>query len=96
MATVEAFKFDGLKLWFYSNDHRPPHIHVKRSGQWEIRVNFLGCTADHLDCTVVRIVSGKGPTKQERKQLLMLVLKYRVELLEEWSAKVIQEDENDE
>src|ERR1017187_7070431 len=41
---VEAFALDGLELWFNSSDHLPEHVHVKRRGQWEIRVYFLLCT----------------------------------------------------
>lgn len=96
MATVEAFRINGIKIWFYSHDHRPPHIHIKRNGEWEIKVNFLSCTEDHLDFSTVRIVSGSGPSKQEKKELLQLVLKHREELLIEWDAKVNQEDQNNE
>jgi hypothetical protein len=41
MATVRAFSAPGLKLWFYSNDHEPPHFHAKHTGQWEVKVYFL-------------------------------------------------------
>ncbi len=41
MATVEAFQIEGLKLWFWSNDHEPPLFHAKRAGEWEVKVHFL-------------------------------------------------------
>ena len=44
MAKLECFTIGGIELWFYSNDHLPPHFHAKRKGQWEVRVNFLEST----------------------------------------------------
>lgn len=41
MATVQAFHIEGLKLWFWSNDHEPPHFHAKWSGELEVKVHFL-------------------------------------------------------
>ena len=41
MATVQAFQVSGLKMWFWSNDHEPPHFHAKRSGEWEVKVSFM-------------------------------------------------------
>jgi hypothetical protein len=41
MAVIKAFSIAGMKLWFYSNDHEPPHFHAKRNGEWEMRVKFL-------------------------------------------------------
>ncbi len=41
MATVRAFQIGGLKMWFWSNDHEPPHFHAKRRGEWEVRVSFM-------------------------------------------------------
>jgi hypothetical protein len=49
---VDAVVLEGLDLWFNSSDHRPPHLHARRRGEWEIRVYFLLCTDDELvfDC----------------------------------------------
>lgn len=40
MAKIDCFQIPGLYCWFWSNDHDPPHFHVKRNGEWEIKVNF--------------------------------------------------------
>jgi hypothetical protein len=37
---VESFEISGLSCWFWSNDHDPPHFHVKKHGEWEIKVKF--------------------------------------------------------
>jgi len=45
---VEAIEIEGLEMWFNSSDHLPEHLHVRRRGEWEIRVYFLLCTDDEL------------------------------------------------
>ena len=40
MGKVDAVVLEGLDLWFNSSD-RPPHLHARRRGEWEIRVYFL-------------------------------------------------------
>src|SRR5438270_32830 len=40
MAKVQCFGLPGLHMWFWSNDHDPPHFHVKREGEWEIKIKF--------------------------------------------------------
>ncbi len=41
MGELAAFSIEGMKIWFWSKDHNPPHFHVKRDGQYEYRVFFL-------------------------------------------------------
>ena len=41
MSRVESFSVPGVECWFYSNDHRPPHFHARRRGEWSVRVFFL-------------------------------------------------------
>jgi len=45
MATVTAFRIPGLPIWFWSNDREPPHFHVKRRGESEVKVFFMLATA---------------------------------------------------
>ena len=86
MGQVEAFTLQGLKLWFNSSDHLPPHVHVKRRGDWEIRVFFLECTENHLACE--HNWGRRSPSATERSAILEAVLEHRVALLEEWERKV--------
>jgi Domain of unknown function (DUF4160) len=83
---VEAFTIEGLKFWFNSSDHLPPHLHVKRRGDWEIRVFFLECTENNLDCE--QKWGRKGPSAINRAAILKAVLEHRVTLLEERERKV--------
>ena len=86
MGKVEAFVLAGLDLWFNSSDHLPPHIHVKRNGEWEIRVFFLLCTRSHLEYN--RKWGRKDPPAATKAAILEAVSAHRAELLREWEQKV--------
>ena len=80
MATIRAFQLPGVTVWFWSNDHEPPHFHAKRRGEWEVKVNFL------LDPSeMVEIVwSDTKLSKKTLKELKSLAEMHRVALLEQW------------
>ena len=76
MATVTAFQIPGLQIWFWSNDHEPPHFHVKRRGEWEVKVFFMLAHDEMIE----RLGSGRPPAKE----LKYLAETHRLELLEQW------------
>lgn len=80
MATVRAFSIPGWKLWFFSNDHEPPHFHAKRAGEWEARVWFLLEQAEMIEV----VWEEKRPGTRTLKLLIQLAEEHRLELLEEW------------
>ena len=82
MATVRAFSLAGLKLWFYSNDHEPPHFHAKRSGEWEVKVHFLETAGQMIEAAG----NGTLPAAKVLKEITGLAEKHRASLLEEWEA----------
>jgi hypothetical protein len=84
LPVVAAFTIDGLRMWFWSNDHIPMHFHVERPGEWEIAVDIMGSVTE-LSYTVKW---GSGPNGSLRAQLLAQVNTHRVALVLEWSAKV--------
>ena len=86
MGRVDAFTLDGLDLWFNSSDHLPPHIHVKRSGEWEIRVFFLLCTDGRLEFN--RKWGRKDPPAATQATIREAVVKHRAALLGEWEQRV--------
>ncbi len=86
MANLECFAIDGVRLWFWSNDHNPPHFHAKRSGKWEVSVNFLESSTDRM--FVVVWLKGKEIPRADTKMLEELVQAHRDELLKEWEEKV--------
>jgi hypothetical protein len=88
VARVTAFSLPGLDLWFNSSDHMPPHFHARRAGEWEIRVFFLLCGKDHLEHTIKWSDKKRGVSRADLDALLAGALRFRVELLVEWEAKV--------
>ena len=83
MPKVETFEIPGLFCWFWSNDHNPPHFHVKRAGEWELKVNFTEGAAK-----VFELQWGDAPGAKVLKQITKMVTENRSELLAEWEAKV--------
>jgi hypothetical protein len=80
-----------MELWFYSNDHEPPHFHAKRKGEWEYRVNFPRAVGQMLD--LVWAAKKTQMSKTDRKLLEQMVEEHRFEILREWEEKV-NRDEN--
>lgn len=78
MATVSAFAISGVKFWFWSNDHEPPHFHAKKRGEWEIKVSFLEDASQ-----MIEVVLGKPPAKVQ-KTIAKLAEQHRLELLQQW------------
>jgi hypothetical protein len=83
MPTVRAFAVDGLKLWFPSNDHEPPHFHAKRSGEWEVRVHFLSNEQEMFELKW-RKTSKATVSRRDKEQIIEMVNAHRVELLQQW------------
>ncbi len=92
MPRLEVFEIEGLVLVFYSNDHDPPHFHVKRRGEWELRIFFLECTEDHLASEEVFSKRGCSMGAKHRRTLCRLIDGHRGELLREWERKVITDE----
>jgi hypothetical protein len=85
MAKVDCFEIPGLHCWFWSNDHDPPHFHVKQEGKWEIKVKFVEGEEEMFESVWGHTRSGKI-----LRQLKRAVTTHRVALLAEWEAKVNQ------
>jgi len=84
MGRVEAFSVDGLVMWFWSEDHLPPHFHVKKTGEWEITVSILQTTEGAL---AFESKWGSGPSGRLQVQLARNVVENRDALYREWSRK---------
>ncbi len=80
MANVTAFQIEGLKIWFYSDDHIPPHFHVKKSGEWEVRVCFM---LDKDEMVLLKWSNRRIPGKVLKK-ICDLAEEHRVALLTQW------------
>lgn len=83
MGKVECGSIDGLLAWFNSNDHLPPHFHVERAGEWEVRVMLLFGSVAAIESRW-----GPAPSRSDRRKILRFLEKHRTELLEEFERKV--------
>ena len=77
----------GVYCWFYSHEHKPPHFHAKRKGQWHIRVYFLRQRSEMMDRVYDRNMRGRISAK-DRNAICGLSVLHREELLKEWEKKV--------
>jgi hypothetical protein len=89
LGRIEEFSLQGLQAFFRSNDHRPPHFHVKKSGVWEIRVYVLTSSKNGLDYSF-KFPKNKSVnlTSKEKKAILSFVIENREKLLLLWSTQV--------
>ena len=86
MGRVEAFELSGMDCWFPSQDHRPPHFHAKRRGEWEVRVFFLNDRTQMVE----RKQGYRGRIKAgDLKSIYEVSERFREELLLEWERKVV-------
>jgi hypothetical protein len=83
MPKVECFRIPGLTCWFWSNDHEPPHFHIKRDGEWELKVKFM-----EADVRMFDLEWGNPPKSKTLRLIAKNVNENRIELLAEWEAKV--------
>lgn len=94
MGKVQSFKLEGLDLFFNSNDHMPPHFHVRKPGAWEIRVYFLLCSKEKGLIFDIKYPPNAQISSKDENRILKLVLENRSHLLMEWEKKVcIKEDQ---
>jgi Domain of unknown function (DUF4160) len=82
MAKVRCFEIPGLYCWFWSDDHDPPHFHVKRRGEWELKVNFL----EDPD-TMFELKWGDPPKAKMLKTIASKAVANRGALLVEWEGR---------
>lgn len=83
MATVRAFRIPGVRCWFWSNDHDPPHFHAKKNGQWEVRVRFLEPARAMIEYVAWSV---RALSRGERQELVHLAAAHRAELLRQWET----------
>ena len=86
MAKLKCIAVDGVRLWFWSDDHNPPHFHAKRAGEWELKVKFMeSSTAEMFE-----LVKGNKVPTAYTKLLEKLVTENRLSILDEWEKSVQQ------
>jgi hypothetical protein len=73
----------GLKVWFWSNDHEPPHFMVKRGGQWQYKVFFLNGRGAMLAQDTAAGLAGRM-SRKDRARIESAVEAHRAAILEQW------------
>lgn len=95
MGKVDVFKVPWGECIYRSEDHNPPHFHVKHTQEgWEIRI-FISTTTDKkLDYNFKTPSSRKIHISASlQKEIRKEVFKHREELMKEWDKKVLIKDE---
>ena len=69
LGKVGGFNLDRLEAFFRSSDHRPPHLHIKKAGEWEIRVYIATTTKNNLDYSFTTVVKLTRKTQYIVKHL---------------------------
>ena len=86
MGKVSSFNLEGIYCWFNSQEHKPPHFHAKKKGQWHVRVYFLEKKSNMIE----RAKGPRGRVKRVDKNAICDMAElYRGELLKEWEKKAI-------
>lgn len=98
LGKIEYFSPQGLQAFFRSNDHRPPHFHVKKAGMWEVRVYILTSSKNGLDYSFKFPKNNSASlSSKEKKAILGFVTSNREKLLSDWSDQVcVKEKISDE
>ncbi|GLU54572.1 DUF4160 domain-containing protein [Dyadobacter frigoris] len=70
----ELLRLFGLRFFFYSNDHRPPHVHVRSNdGEARFSINPVNC------------LENNGLKKQDLYLAEAIVETNKDEFLRKWS-----------
>lgn len=83
MPKVESLTIPGLELLFHSDDHLPPHLHVRKPWEWEAKVYLLSLTYE-----VVWSGRNNAPSVRQMNTIIELVGQNLPGLLMEWEKKV--------
>ncbi len=81
MASVKAFGVPGVKMIIYSGDHEPPHIHARRSDDWEAKVYILESVERMIE---ILKPPGARMSRADRRAITQGIETYRPQLLNEW------------
>jgi hypothetical protein len=88
MPSVKCFTIEGLQCIVHTRDHHPPHFHVIRTGEWEIKVGILTTTERELDYEIVWPNKLKKIQASYSNRLIKVVTENRTRLLDEWQTAI--------
>lgn len=82
----KIFEYLGFIFFFYSNDHEPIHVHVKK-GDKEVKVEMFFNNNGDLESVSIRKlnVHTQKLTHTEREKIRIFVLHYYNEIVKKWN-----------
>jgi hypothetical protein len=79
----KLYEYLGIVIFFYSNEHRPIHVHARYNGQ-ESKIELIikdGCVVEYL----TKEVNGKRPLpRKQLKNFESLTNKLGDEIMQSW------------
>jgi hypothetical protein len=80
LIVAEIFRVNGFKVVIFSDDHDPPHIHV-RKGDFEVKIDISG---DRAELMAGEETSRRAADQKMRKQALKIANDNLATLINEW------------
>jgi len=77
---AEIFRISGFKIVIFSDDHDPPHVHV-RKGDFEVKIDISG---DQAELVSGEESSRRAADRKLRKQALKIANDNLERLINEW------------
>ena len=77
---AEIFRLNGFKVVIFSDDHDPPHVHI-RKGEFEVKIDISG---ERAELMVGEEKSRRAADKKLRKQALRIADDNIEMLMNEW------------
>ncbi|MEM8505482.1 MAG: DUF4160 domain-containing protein [Cyanobacteria bacterium P01_D01_bin.1] len=77
---AEVFRIDGFKVVIFSDDHNPPHVHV-RKGEFEVKINIAG---EQAELMIGEENNRRAADRRLRKQAVKIANDNLVRLMDEW------------
>jgi transcription initiation factor IIE alpha subunit len=74
---VTIHKADAFRVFFYSNEHEPVHVHIERDSG-VVKINLFGPNGDP------ELVEAVGMKRSDIRRAMEIVAENRVEYLERW------------
>lgn len=77
---AEVFRIDGFKVVIFSDDHNPPHVHVRKGG-FEVKINIAG---EQAELMIGEENNRRAADRRLRKQAVKIANDNLARLMDEW------------
>lgn len=76
----EVLRVNGFKVVIFSDDHNPPHVHIRKGG-FEVKIDISG---EHAKLILGEGKSRRAADQKLRKQAMKIADDNLKKLMEEW------------